>query len=95
MRAATMGKHERKKRSVMAPVLVIGTEAKTESGPQTALQTIGFDESPTGYSLASCSPAEIASASPADDASSETANAQAISFICAFSHGQHANQVLY
>jgi transposase InsO family protein len=44
-----------------------GAEAKTESGPQTALQTIGFDESPTGYSLASCSPAELASASPASD----------------------------
>jgi putative transposase len=42
-------------------------DAKTKSGPQTALQTIGIDESPTGYSLASCSPAELASASPADD----------------------------
>jgi putative transposase len=41
-------------------------EAK-RSGPQTAPQTIGFDESPTGYSLASCSPAELASASPATD----------------------------
>jgi len=40
--------------------------AKTKSGPQTAPLTIGFDESPTGYSLASCSPAELASASPAD-----------------------------
>jgi transposase InsO family protein len=39
-------------------------DAKTKSGPQTALQTIGIDESPTGYSLASCSPAELASASP-------------------------------
>jgi len=38
----------------------------TRSGPQTAPQTIGFDESPAGYSLASCSPAELASASPAD-----------------------------
>jgi transposase InsO family protein len=39
----------------------------TRSGPQTApLSTIGFDESPAGYSLASCSPAELASASPAD-----------------------------
>jgi putative transposase len=37
------------------------------SGPQTAPQTIGIDESPTGYSLASCSPAELASASPAGD----------------------------
>ena len=35
------------------------------SGPQTTPQTIGFDESPAGYSLASCSPAELASASPA------------------------------
>ncbi len=41
--------------------------AKTRSGPQTAPQTIGIDESPTGYSLASCSPAELASASPAGD----------------------------
>ena len=41
--------------------------AKTKSGPQTALLTIGIDESPTGYSLASCSPAELASASPAGD----------------------------
>src|ERR1051325_92389 len=40
--------------------------AKTKSGPQTAPLTIGFDESPTGYSLASCSPAELASASPAN-----------------------------
>jgi hypothetical protein len=37
------------------------------SGPQTAPQIIGFDESPAGYSLASCSPAELASASPAGD----------------------------
>jgi transposase InsO family protein len=37
------------------------------SGPQTAPQTIGFDESPAGYSLASCSPAGLASASPAGD----------------------------
>jgi putative transposase len=42
-------------------------DAKTKSGPQTALQTIGIDESPTGYSLASCSPAELASASPVGD----------------------------
>jgi len=41
--------------------------ARTKSGPQTApLSTIGLDESPAGYSLASCSPAELASASPAD-----------------------------
>ena len=44
-----------------------GAVAKTRSGPQTAPLTIGFDESPTGYSLASCSPAELASASPAGD----------------------------
>ncbi len=44
-----------------------GAETKTKSGPQTAPQTIGIDESPAGYSLASCSPAELASASPADD----------------------------
>jgi hypothetical protein len=40
--------------------------SKTRSGPQTAPPTIGFDESPAGYSLASCSPAELASASPAN-----------------------------
>ncbi len=37
----------------------------TGSGPQTTPGTIGSDESPAGYSLASCSPAELASASPA------------------------------
>jgi transposase InsO family protein len=37
----------------------------TGSGPQATPQTIGFDESPASYSLASCSPAELASASPA------------------------------
>ena len=37
----------------------------TGSGPQTTPPTIGIDESPAGYSLASCSPAELASASPA------------------------------
>lgn len=42
-------------------------DSKTRSGPQTAPLTIGFDESPAGYSLASCSPAELASASPAAD----------------------------
>ncbi|HEV7396148.1 MAG TPA: IS3 family transposase [Pyrinomonadaceae bacterium] len=36
------------------------------SGPQTTPGTIGCDESPAGYSLASCSPAELASASPAE-----------------------------
>jgi transposase InsO family protein len=39
----------------------------TRSGHKAAPQTIGFDESPAGYSLASCSPAELASASPAGD----------------------------
>jgi len=43
-----------------------GTPELTRSGPKTAPRTIGFDESPTGYSLASCSPAELASASPAE-----------------------------
>jgi putative transposase len=47
--------------------------AKTKSGPQTAPLTIGFDESPAGYSLASCSPAELASASPANGDSERTA----------------------
>jgi putative transposase len=37
----------------------------TGSDLATAPRTIGFDESPAGYSLASCSPAELASASPA------------------------------
>jgi hypothetical protein len=40
---------------------------KTRSGPQTAPPTIGFDESPAGYSLARCAPAEFASASPVGD----------------------------
>src|SRR4030095_11571641 len=49
------------------------TDAKVRSGPQTApLSTIGFDESPAGYSLASCSPAELASASPANGDSETT-----------------------
>ncbi|HLA09497.1 MAG TPA: hypothetical protein VJ023_02700 [Pyrinomonadaceae bacterium] len=39
-------------------------DSKTKSGSQAAPQTIGFDESPTGYSSASCSPAVLASASP-------------------------------
>jgi putative transposase len=42
-----------------------GADSITKSGLQTAPQTIGIDESPAGYSLASCSPAELASASPA------------------------------
>jgi putative transposase len=40
--------------------------SETGSGPQTTPATIGCDESPAGYSLASCSPAELASASPAE-----------------------------
>ena len=44
-----------------------GTPLKTRSGHQAAPQTIGNDESPAGYSLASCSPAELASASPANN----------------------------
>jgi hypothetical protein len=37
-----------------------GNHANIRSGPQSApLSTIGFDESPAGYSLASCSPAEL------------------------------------
>ncbi len=43
-----------------------GSDPITRSDPQAAPPTIGFDESPAGYSLASCSPAELASASPAD-----------------------------
>jgi len=44
----------------------------TRSDPQTAPPTIGIDESPAGYSLASCSPAEPAAASPADADSATT-----------------------
>jgi putative transposase len=43
-----------------------GISSMTKGGPQTAPPTIAFDESPAGYSLASCSPAELASASPAN-----------------------------
>lgn len=39
--------------------------SKTGSGVSAAPQTIGIDESPAGYSLTSCSPAELVSASPA------------------------------
>jgi putative transposase len=39
----------------------------TRSGFQAAPLTHSFDESPAGYSLASCSPAELASASPAGE----------------------------
>lgn len=45
--------------------------AMTGSGPRTTPQTIGIDESPAGYSLASCSPAELASASPAAEYSAQ------------------------
>jgi len=44
----------------------------TRSDPQTTPQTIGFDKSIAGYSLASCSPAELGFASRADrDSESE------------------------
>lgn len=39
----------------------------TRSGLPAAPQTIGIDESPAGYSLTSCSPAELVCASPAVD----------------------------
>jgi putative transposase len=53
-----------------------GNHTNIRSGPQTApLSTIGFDESPAGYYLASCSPAELASASPADADSEPRARA--------------------
>jgi putative transposase len=42
-----------------------GTPALTRSGPQDRSPDHRFDESPAGYSSASCSPAELASASPA------------------------------
>ena len=38
----------------------------TGSNPSITPQTIGVDESPTGYSLVSCSPAELTSASPVE-----------------------------
>src|SRR5262249_40099808 len=47
------------------------TSIETGSGLQTTPPTIGNDESPAGYSLASCSPAELASASPAAGNSAE------------------------
>ena len=43
-----------------------GEQDLSRSGPKPAPRTIGVDESPAGYSLASCSPAELASASPAE-----------------------------
>jgi putative transposase len=44
-------------------------ELKTPAGSNLPIapQPIGVDESPTGYSLVSCSPAELTSASPAKD----------------------------
>jgi len=48
------------------PMAERAADTRTRSGQQTAPQTIGIDESPAGYSLASCSPAELASASPAE-----------------------------
>src|SRR6202140_4454841 len=48
-----------------------GPPGLTRNGPKTAPRTIGFDESPAGYSLASCSPALLASASPAEADSEE------------------------
>ena len=41
-------------------------DLKRQTGSNLAItpQTIGVDESPTGYSLVSCSPAELTSASP-------------------------------
>ena len=46
---------------------------KTGSNPAIAPQTIGIDESPIGYSLVSCSPAELTSASPiAGDCEAQT-----------------------
>jgi len=41
-----------------------GEDQTTRSGPPTAPPPIGYDESPTGYSLVSCSPAALTSASP-------------------------------
>jgi putative transposase len=43
-----------------------GTPALTRSDPTDRSPDHRFDESPAGYSSASCSPAELASASPAD-----------------------------
>lgn len=45
----------------------------TRSGVHAAPLTHSFDESPTGYSLASCSPAVLASASPAGEDSETSA----------------------
>ena len=58
---ATMSffRHGEDYRTYQAPSL-------TRSGTKAAPLTHSFDESPAGYSLASCSPAALASASPAD-----------------------------
>jgi transposase InsO family protein len=45
----------------------IRSPSTTRSGTKAAPLTHSCDESPAGYSLASCSPAALASASPADD----------------------------
>ena len=59
---ATMSffRHGEDYRNYQAPSLM-------RSGSEAAPLTIGFDESPAGYSLASCSPAALASASPAGE----------------------------
>jgi putative transposase len=49
-----------------------GLKRQTGSNLSIAPQTIGVDESPTGYSLVSCSPAELTSASPVGRNSVET-----------------------
>ena len=59
-------RHEEIYRPDGAHSMTSSANALTRSDPQTAPRTIGFDESPAGYSLASCSPAELASASPAE-----------------------------
>lgn len=65
---ATMSffRHGEDYRNYQAPSLM-------RSGSEAAPLTIGFDESPAGYSLASCSPAALASASPAGQDSETTA----------------------
>ncbi len=65
--AATMSffRHGEDYRNYQAPSM-------TRSGTKAAPLTHSLDESPAGYSLASCSPAELASASPADADSATT-----------------------
>ena len=48
-------------------------DLKKQTGSNLSItpQTIGVDESPTGYSLVSCSPAELTSASPVEPNSVE------------------------